>query len=107
MRDECCDSVSVEISPSYTEELKNTKKKDMVNNPSHYGGKDNVYEVIKVIRAWGIQNPYLGFNLLTALKYLGRAGLKNSLIEDLEKAVWYIQDEIKWLKENPEDSEGF
>ena len=28
-------------------------KKEMVKNPIHYGGADNQYETIKVIRAWG------------------------------------------------------
>lgn len=66
-----------------------------VDHPSHYGGESNVYEVIKVIRAWG-----LNFNLGNAVKYIGRAGKKDpdKYIEDLEKAVWYINDEIKYLK---------
>lgn len=69
--------------------------KDMVNHPDHYGGADDPYEVIKVIRAWG-----LGFDLGNAVKYIARAGKKNpeKHIEDLEKAVFYLQDEIKHLK---------
>lgn len=65
-----------------------------VNHPAHYGG-DNVYEVIKVIRAWR-----LGFALGNAVKYIGRAGKKDAskTIEDLEKAVWYLQDEINSLR---------
>jgi hypothetical protein len=72
------------------------KKKDNVNHPSHYGGADNVYEVIKVIMAWG-----LGFNLGSAVKYIGRAGKKDpdKHIEDLEKAAFYINYEIAQLKE--------
>lgn len=71
-------------------------KTDNVNHPSHYGGADNVYEVIKVIMAWG-----LGFNLGSAVKYIGRAGKKDAAkhIEDLEKAVFYINYEIGQLKE--------
>ena len=65
-----------------------------VNHPDHYGG-DTPYEAIKVIRAWG-----LGFDLGNAVKYISRAGKKDpsKTIEDLEKAVWYLQDEIKHLK---------
>jgi hypothetical protein len=72
------------------------KKKESVNHPSHYGGADNVYEVIKVIMAWG-----LGFNLGSAVKYIGRAGKKDPAkhIEDLEKAAFYINYEIAQLKE--------
>lgn len=59
-----------------------------VNHPEYYGGKDNPYEAIKVIEAWG-----LGFCLGNAVKYISRAGKKDSakLIEDLEKAGWYIR----------------
>lgn len=68
--------------------------KEAVNHPGHYGGEDNQYEVIKVIEAWEQQNPNLRFNLLTAIKYLGRAGLKDDLAQDLKKARWYIDREI-------------
>jgi hypothetical protein len=64
-----------------------------VDHPSHYGGADNPYEAIKVIEAWK-----LGFNLGNAVKYVSRAGKKGSLIEDLEKAVWYLQREIDGMK---------
>ena len=37
----------------------------------------------------------MGFNLGNAIKYIWRADLKNDAIEDLKKAVWYLQDEIK------------
>ena len=66
-----------------------------VNHPAHYGGADNPYEAIKVIAAWG-----LGFCLGNAVKYISRAGKKDPAkeIEDLEKAVWYLQREIEKLK---------
>lgn len=66
---------------------------DLVNNPSHYGGKDNPYEAIKVIEAWG-----LGFNLGNLIKYVSRAGKKDSKLQDLEKAKWYLEREINNLK---------
>lgn len=64
------------------------------NHPQHYGG-DTTYEVIKVIRAWG-----LGFSLGNAVKYIGRAGKKDPAkhLEDLRKAVWYINEEISALE---------
>jgi hypothetical protein len=36
----------------------------------------------------------MGFNLGNALKYVWRADLKNNAIEDLRKAVFYINREI-------------
>lgn len=71
---------------------------DMINHPSHYGGELNVYEVIKVCEAWGLdQDAYL-FNVV---KYVARAGKKNitTEIEDLSKAVFYLNRKIKLLKE--------
>jgi hypothetical protein len=36
----------------------------------------------------------MGFNLGNAVKYIWRCDLKKDAIEDLNKAVWYIQREI-------------
>ena len=56
-------------------------------------GEDNLYEAIKVIDAWE-----LGFNLGNTVKYISRAGKKLDMLEDLEKASWYINREINKLK---------
>ena len=74
-----------------TEETGNMPYKESVNHPSHYGGKDNPYETIKVIDAWG-----LDFELGNAIKYISRAGKKDptKIVEDLKKAIFYIQHEI-------------
>ena len=60
-----------------------------------YYKKETGYEAIDVIEAWD-----LNFNLGNALKYIARAGLKDPKkhIEDLEKAAWYINREIKRIK---------
>lgn len=63
---------------------------DAVNHPAHYGGADDPYEAIKVIEAWG-----LGFCLGNAVKYLARAGKKGDRLEDLRKAAWYLEREIR------------
>jgi len=68
-------------------------KNETINHPNHYGGKDNPYEAIKVIEAWD-----LGFNLGNTIKYISRAGKKIDILEDLEKASWYINREINKLK---------
>ena len=65
-----------------------------VEHPKHYTfGK---YEVIDIIEQFNID-----FRLASALKYIGRAGKKDSskYREDLEKAIWYIQRTIS--KPNP------
>jgi len=62
---------------------------EAVNHPDHYGGKDNPYEAIKVIEAWG-----LNFNLGNTAKYISRAGKKDATVQDLKKALWYLQREI-------------
>ena len=65
------------------------KTRGNVDHPDHYGGKDNPYEAIKVIEAWG-----LNFNLGNAAKYISRASKKGKRTEDLEKAVWYLKREL-------------
>jgi hypothetical protein len=67
-----------------------------VDHPSHYGGVGNPYEAIKIIEALDF-----GFCLGNALKYMVRAGKKNSdtATEDLQKAVWYLNRRIYELEE--------
>lgn len=69
--------------------------KDMVNHPPHYKSSpatcsacEAAIECIDITR-------HLNFNLGNALKYIWRAEYKGSRLEDLKKAVWYLQDEIK------------
>lgn len=71
------------------------QNKEHVNHPDHYGGSDNIYEAIKVIDAWG-----LGFSLGNTVKYISRAGKKDKQkeVEDLKKALWYLQHHIKNLE---------
>ena len=54
--------------------LKKMKNKEQVNHPDHYGGSDNIYEAIKVIDAWD-----LGFSLGNTVKYISRAGKKDTI----------------------------
>lgn len=58
---------------------------DAVNHPSHY--TDGKIEVIDYI-----EDKQLGYHLGNAIKYISRAGKKNKdkTIEDLQKAIWYI-----------------
>lgn len=66
---------------------------EAVNHPAHYGGADNPYEAIKVIDAWG-----LGFCLGNTVKYISRAGKKESRLQDLKKALWYLAHEIETME---------
>lgn len=61
--------------------------KEMVNHPKHYNtGK---YEVIDVIEDWN-----LNFALGNAVKYIARCNYKENKLQDLKKALWYLQHEI-------------
>ena len=62
--------------------------REMVNHPSHYQSKSGI-EVIDVIEAFD-----LGFNLGNVCKYILRCGKKDSDIQELKKAKWYLEREI-------------
>ena len=64
--------------------------KEMVDHPTHYNRVK--YEAIDIIEALE-----MNFNLGNAQKYLFRAGHKDDIIQDLEKAKWYIDREIQRL----------
>lgn len=63
-----------------------------VNHPAHYQGENGI-ETIEIIRHYTC-------DIANALKYLMRAGKKQEMgmedaekeIEDLKKALWYIED---------------
>lgn len=65
---------------------------DPVNHPSHYC-EGRKYEPIDVIEDWN-----LGFLTGNALKYISRAGRKNDELEDLAKAVFYLNRRIQQIK---------
>lgn len=76
---------------------------DKVNHPSHYTWLKDLcgIEVIDITR-------HMDFNLGNSIKYILRSGHKKEegytdkqkTIEDLKKAIWYIEDEIKMLENN-------
>ena len=78
---------------------KNEKNYDAVKSPKHY--TDTKIEVIDYI-----EDKNLGFCLGNAVKYISRAGRKNSAamsekekaIQDLEKAIWYLERRIRELQ---------
>lgn len=66
-----------------------------VEHPSYYNAGQT--EVIDAIESWGFGE---GFNKGNAIKYIARAGRKNkeTEIEDLRKAITYLQFEIDRLE---------
>ena len=66
---------------------------DVVNHPAHY--TDGKIEVINFI-----EDKKLNFHRGNAVKYIARAGKKDPAkeVEDLQKAVWYLNREIKRLE---------
>jgi hypothetical protein len=67
---------------------------DAVTHPPHYNADPSGVECIEIVR-------HRNFNIGNAIKYLWRAGLKKGSkdplekqVEDLRKAIFYIEDEI-------------
>jgi len=65
---------------------------DAVDHPPHYNADPSGVECIDIVR-------HRNFNVGNAIKYLWRNGLKDSdsSVQDLKKAIWYIEDEIERL----------
>lgn len=74
------------------------KLSDAVNSPSHY--TQGKIETIDFIEDKG-----LNYHRGNAVKYITRAGLKDPSkeVEDLQKAVWYLQREIGRLNDETTD----
>lgn len=75
------------------------EKSDNVNHPSHYTSDPSGIECIEIVK-------HRDFCVGNAIKYLWRAGLKHDHnedsttkeIEDLQKAIWYINKKIEMLQ---------
>ena len=90
-QDKSCNHKNTEIKISSEEK---------VNHPFHYTWLKDLcgIEVIDITR-------HMNFNLGNSIKYILRSGHKKEkgytyrqkTIEDLKKAIWYLNDEIKWL----------
>lgn len=59
---------------------------DNVNRPTHYNTHPSGIECIQV-------TEHMGFNLGNAIKYVFRAGKKDSALQDLRKGLWYVNRE--------------
>ena len=68
---------------------------DNVNHPKHYTSHPSGIECIQVAE-------HMSFNLGNAVKYIWRADLKGKQIEDLKKAIWYVNREIERIQNGSE-----
>ena len=73
------------------DEIDEVTTPDAINHPAHY--TQSKIEPIDVIVAWK-----LGFHLGNCIKYVARAEHKGTLVQDLKKARWYLDDYIKRLE---------
>lgn len=64
---------------------------DMVNEPPHYKEHPSGVECIEI-------TEHMNFNCGNAVKYIWRADLKGAQLEDLRKARWYLDREIRRLE---------
>lgn len=72
----------------------NNSNSDPVNHPSHYTSHPSGIECIQI-------TEWMNFNLGNAVKYLWRADHKDNKVQNLQKAIWYINREIQRIeKEN-------
>jgi rubredoxin len=66
------------------------KAGDAVDHPAHYNSNKSGVEAIDVVE-------WMSFSVGNAVKYCWRAGLKGDAIEDLRKAIWYLNREVDRL----------
>jgi hypothetical protein len=71
--------------------IRNNGTPDLVNHPPHY--KAGGIETIDFIEA-----KQFNYRIGNAVKYLTRYRDKGAAIQDLQKAVWYINREIQALE---------
>ncbi len=73
-------------------------KKEKINHPAHYNTNKppcihcgGLIECIDIV-------THMSFNIGNSIKYIWRAAYKNNGLEDLKKAAWYLEHEIKKLE---------
>ena len=71
---------------NFEDRIGTMENKDHIN-PDHYKSHPSGIECIRV-------TEHMGFNLGNAVKYIWRCDLKQSAVDDLRKARWYLDREI-------------
>lgn len=76
---------------------------DIVNHPKHYthGG----IETIDYMKAKSTHEEFCGHLRLTAIKYLSRFGHKDDVLQEAQKALWYVNRLVEELRETQKDVE--
>lgn len=94
---ECIDSCDVDttaFSVPYSK-VEKVQPKDKVNHPEHYNqGK---YECIDVMEETFGKDAVIQFSICNAFKYLYRCKHKDAMLQDLNKAKWYIEKAIELI----------
>jgi hypothetical protein len=83
-----------------TDHIANVAKQldDNVNSPSHYNS--GAVECIDAIEAMLSPEEYTGYLRGNSLKYRWRFRYKGKPVEDLQKANWYEDRLLEFMKEN-------
>ena len=71
-----------------TPKLEEKKDADPVNHPPHYTSHPSGVECIQITECYD-------FVIGNIIKYVWRAGLKEDKLQDLEKALWYLNRAIE------------
>ena len=80
-----------EVVVMYTEDKNVAEVNDNVNHPSHY--ETNGIECIDAMVASQGAECVMNYCLCNAFKYIWRCQHKGKRVEDIQKAVWYLN---KW-----------
>lgn len=83
-----------------------TMPPEEVHHPDHFGGGNNPYETIEVLRATLTPEEFKGFIKGNVIKYTMRAGKKAGVPEkkDMQKAEWYLAYWNNMPAETPEET---
>lgn len=82
---------AIEVLQKYHQRVDMAKESDMVNHPKHYTSGN--------IEVWDfIIDQDLNYCRGSAVKYISRAGKKDDAIQDLNKAIRFLEREIKRLE---------
>lgn len=97
MKKELEDDLRYEEILKYDKEIRNDGNITDAINPSHY--KHRGIETIDYMKAISNIEEYQGHLRLTAIKYLSRLGKKDKPIQEVKKAIWYLEKLVESLKE--------
>ena len=70
---------------------------DMINHPPHYAGHPSGVEAIDICE-------HFNFSLGCAIKYIWRHDKKGTPVEDLQKAIFYLEREIRLISQAKDGS---